>query len=144
MRSLTGRPSFSLPSSFQAAVAAGVGGAEFWGASAAYYGLAGEPLSRREALLKQVRALQGQSRWRESADPAAFAALAAALRGVAEASLGLAGPGGAITRPDLLSLRLQLKAVLKQGAERYGEGEAHAELAECADRLGAAAAALAP
>lgn len=91
-----------------------------------------------------MRALQGQSGWRESADPAAFAALAAALRGVAEASLGLAGPGGAITRPDLLSLRLQLKAVLKQGAERYGEGEAHAELAECADRLGAAAAALAP
>ena len=81
---------------------------------------------------------------KEPAHAAAFAALAAALRGVAEASLGLAGPGGAITRPDLLSLRLQLKAVLKQGAERYGEGEAHAELAECADRLAAAAAALAP
>ncbi|KIY91721.1 putative Tetratricopeptide repeat like protein 27 [Monoraphidium neglectum] len=99
-------------------------GPEVWGLLGRWYALQGEATSAKEALLKQVRALQGSPFARE---PAAFAEMAAASAQMADAYLALVavGQGGA---RDLSAARMHLRGVLRQAEEAFGGGEAHEKL----------------
>jgi hypothetical protein len=128
----------------KAATSAPACGPEVWGLLGRWYGLQGELVSAKEALLKQVRALQGAPFAKERP---AFEAMAEASLGMAGAYLRLAASGQGGAR-DLAAARMHLRGVIRQAEGAFGEaelfGQLRARLAEVEAAEAAAKAAAAP
>ncbi|KAK9827709.1 hypothetical protein WJX81_003255 [Elliptochloris bilobata] len=88
-----------------------------WGLLADFHGATGSRASEREALLKQVRALQGGG-WQ--ADPERFRAYAAAAVLLADSQAAGVHAGDLEPR-ELASTRMLLRSLLKQAAERFAD-----------------------
>jgi len=109
LKSVTGSPSCS---------------ADAWGLLGRWYALQEQPLPAKEALLKQVRALQGGPYGRERA---AFEAMGEASLHMADAYLRLAAGGQGGVR-DLAAARMHLRGVLRQTEAEFGGSELHEQL----------------
>jgi hypothetical protein len=98
--------------------------ADVWGLLGRWYALQGEPLPAKEALLKQVRALQGGQYARERP---AFEAMAEASLHMADAYLKLAASGQGGPR-DLAAARMHLRGVVRQAEAEFGGEELFGQL----------------
>ncbi|WIA10643.1 hypothetical protein OEZ85_010823 [Tetradesmus obliquus] len=95
-----------------------------WGLLGRLYRLQGQLLSSQEAWLKQVRALQSSP---YKSDPDAFAAMAAATDHLCRAYLATAAAGQGGLR-ELSAARMQLRGLLKQCEDAFGEQQQYLQL----------------
>ncbi|KAF6259400.1 hypothetical protein COO60DRAFT_1008225 [Scenedesmus sp. NREL 46B-D3] len=96
-----------------------------WGLLGRLYRLQGQLLSSQEAWLKQVRALQSSP---YKSDPDAFAAMATGTDHLCRAYLAAATSPGQRGLRELAAARMQLRGLLKQCEEAFGEQQQYKQL----------------
>ena len=114
----------AIRGTLKAAAAAGIQGHDFWSAYSEFFLLVEDRTCYREALLKRLRSLQGDT-WHETKE--GFARFVEASAAVANAHLeDLSGDGSA--RSSLEGIRLHFVGALRQSAEtELAEGRAGRE-----------------
>ncbi|DBB11777.1 hypothetical protein WJX82_011005 [Trebouxia sp. C0006] len=95
-----------------------------WGLYAQYYRSMGFQVSAKEALLKQIRGLQGSS-WQK--DPAAFETYATASLQLCRLHVEMVSSGQG-TAQNLASARMHLRTTLKQAAQTQAESELYHQM----------------